>query len=91
MSQPGTARIQFALLRTASLRLAEDVVLLASSKAYFQQPLWRLRAGFEVAGMRISTFKYESMLFGCKKVGYPIWVRRELLPQVEEVEEFKYL
>ncbi|KAI3353886.1 hypothetical protein L3Q82_005087 [Scortum barcoo] len=66
-----------------------DLVLLASSSNQdLQHVLERFAAECEAAGMRISTSKSEAMVLDRKRVGCPLRVGGEVLPQVEE---FKYL
>ncbi|TWW77544.1 hypothetical protein D4764_12G0009340 [Takifugu flavidus] len=65
-----------------------DVVLLASSARDLQLSLDRFAAACEAAGMKISTSKSEAMVLNRKKVECLLWVKEEILPQVEE---FKYL
>ncbi|KAK0137050.1 Retrovirus-related Pol polyprotein from type-1 retrotransposable element R2 [Merluccius polli] len=88
----GTARalrgVRFGDLRIGSLLFADDVVLLASSHRDLQLSLDRFAAECEVAGMRISTSKSESMVLNRKRVECTLRVGDEILPQVEE---FKYL
>ncbi|TWW60942.1 hypothetical protein D4764_05G0010320 [Takifugu flavidus] len=50
--------------------------------------LWPFTTECEAAGIRIRTSKSESMVLTRKKVECLLWVREEVLPQVEE---FKYL
>ena len=78
----GVEGVRFGDLRIGSLLFADDVVLLASSDRDLQLSLDRFTAECEVAGMRISTSKSESMVLNQKRV------EDEILPQVEE---FKYL
>ncbi|TWW81825.1 hypothetical protein D4764_01G0016400 [Takifugu flavidus] len=74
--------------RIGSLLFADDVVLLASSARDLQLSLDRFPAACEAAGMKISTSKSEAMVLNRKKVERLLWVKEEILPQVEE---FKYL
>ena len=65
---------------------ADDVVLLASSSEDLQLlPDW-FTAECEAVG-RISNSKSQTMVLR-KRVGCPLWVGSEVLPQVEE---FKYV
>ncbi|TWW60228.1 hypothetical protein D4764_05G0003180 [Takifugu flavidus] len=66
----------------------DDVVLLASSARDLQRSPDRFAAACEAAGMKISTSKSEAMVLNRKKVECPLWVKEEMMPQVEE---FKYL
>ncbi|TWW71177.1 hypothetical protein D4764_17G0006600 [Takifugu flavidus] len=66
----------------------DDVVLLASSARDLQLSLDRFTAECKAAGMRISTSKSEAMVLSRKKVKRHLWVKEEILPQVEK---FKYL
>uniref|UniRef100_A0A8C6M1L2 Reverse transcriptase domain-containing protein n=1 Tax=Nothobranchius furzeri TaxID=105023 RepID=A0A8C6M1L2_NOTFU len=84
----GVEGIRFAGLRIRSLLFADDVVLLASSERDLQLSLERFAAECEAAGMRISSSKSETMVLIRKRVECLLWVRDEVLPQVEE---FKYL
>ncbi len=80
--------VRFGGLRIPSLLFADDVVLLMSSNNDLQLSLGQFAAECEAAGMRISISKSETMDLSRKRVDCPLWVREELLPQVEE---FKYL
>uniref|UniRef100_A0A8C6LTA7 Reverse transcriptase domain-containing protein n=1 Tax=Nothobranchius furzeri TaxID=105023 RepID=A0A8C6LTA7_NOTFU len=84
----GVEGICFGGLRIRSLLFADDVVLLASSERDLQLSLERFAVECEAAGMRISSSKSETMVFIRKRVECLLWVRDEVLPQVEE---FKYL
>uniref|UniRef100_A0A8C6KH39 Reverse transcriptase domain-containing protein n=1 Tax=Nothobranchius furzeri TaxID=105023 RepID=A0A8C6KH39_NOTFU len=84
----GVECVEFVGRRISSLLFADDVVLLASSSSDLQLLLGRFAAECEAAGMRISTSKSETMVLDWKRVACQLWVRREVLPQVEE---FKYL
>ena len=79
---------QFGGLRISSLLFADDVVLLAPSDGDLQLSLELFAAECEVAGMRISTSKSETMVLSWKRVGCSLQVVSEVLPQVEEL---KYL
>ncbi|TWW57619.1 hypothetical protein D4764_07G0003380 [Takifugu flavidus] len=67
-----------------SLLFADDVVLLASSARDLQLSLDRFAAACEAAGMKISTSISEAMVLNRKKVECLLWVKEEILPQVEE-------
>uniref|UniRef100_A0A8C6KHS8 Reverse transcriptase domain-containing protein n=1 Tax=Nothobranchius furzeri TaxID=105023 RepID=A0A8C6KHS8_NOTFU len=84
----GVEGIRFGGLRIRSLLFADDVVLLASSERDLQLSLEWFGAECEAAGMRISSSKSETMVLIQKRVECLLWVRDEVLPQVEE---FKYL
>uniref|UniRef100_A0A8C5HIH4 Reverse transcriptase domain-containing protein n=1 Tax=Gouania willdenowi TaxID=441366 RepID=A0A8C5HIH4_GOUWI len=84
----GVEGVRFGGLSIASLLFADDVVLLAPTYRDLQLSLDRFAAECEVAGMRISTSKSESMALNRKKVECLLRVGDEVLPQVEE---FKYL
>lgn len=64
---------------------ADDVVLMTSSGDDLQLALERFTAKCEAVGMSISTSKSEASR---KRAECPLWVRDELLHQVEEL---KYL
>ena len=81
----GAEGFQFSGVRISYLLFA--VVLLASSGGDLQLSLEQFAAKCEVAGMRISTSKSETMVLSWKWVGCLLWVGSEVLPQVEE---FKY-
>ena len=80
--------VEFGGGRITSLLFADDVVLLAASNRDLQLSLGRFAAECEAAGMKISTSKSEAMVLSRKRVGCPLRVGEEALPQVEE---FKYL
>ncbi|TWW81631.1 hypothetical protein D4764_01G0014460 [Takifugu flavidus] len=80
----GVEGVQFGDLRIGSLLFADDVVLLASSACDLQRSLDRFAAACEAAGMKISTSKSEAMVLNRKKVECLLWVKEEILPQVEE-------
>jgi len=84
----GVEGVRFGNLRIGSRFFVDDVVLLASSGRDLQLSLKWFAAECEVAGMRISTSKSETMVLGQKRVECPLRVGNEILPQVEE---FKYL
>uniref|UniRef100_A0A8C6MJY5 Reverse transcriptase domain-containing protein n=1 Tax=Nothobranchius furzeri TaxID=105023 RepID=A0A8C6MJY5_NOTFU len=84
----GVECVKFGGRRISSLVFADDVVLLASSSSDLQLLLGRSTAECEVAGMRISTSKSETMVLDRERVACQLRVGREVLPQVEE---FKYL
>ncbi|TWW68233.1 hypothetical protein D4764_19G0000310 [Takifugu flavidus] len=84
----GVEGVQFSDLRIGSLLFEDDVVLLASSARDLQRSLNRFAAACEAAGMKISTSKSEAMVLNRKKVECLLWVKEEILPQVQE---FKYL
>uniref|UniRef100_A0A8C6PI18 Reverse transcriptase domain-containing protein n=1 Tax=Nothobranchius furzeri TaxID=105023 RepID=A0A8C6PI18_NOTFU len=84
----GVEGISFGGLRIRSLLFADDVVLLASSERDLQLSLERFAAECEAAGMRISSSNSETMVLIQKRVECLLWVRDEVLPQVEEL---KYL
>ncbi len=73
--------------RYTLMTVEDDVVLMASSVCDLQHILDLFAAECEAAGMRIGTSKSETMVLSWKRVDCPLWVREELLPQVEE---FKY-
>ncbi|TWW70800.1 hypothetical protein D4764_17G0002830 [Takifugu flavidus] len=84
----GVEGVEFSGRKISSLLFADDVVLLAPSNRDLQQMLGRFATECEVAGMRISTSKSESMVLTRKKIECLLRVGEEVLPQVEE---FKYL
>ncbi len=79
--------MQFGEQRIASLLFADDMVLMASSVCHLQHSLDRFAAECKVAGMKISTSKYEAMDLSRKPVHCPLRVGNEPLLQVKE---FKY-
>ncbi|TWW70803.1 R2DM Retrovirus-related Pol polyprotein from type II retrotransposable element [Takifugu flavidus] len=84
----GVEGVEFSGRKISSLLFADDVVLLAPSNRDLQQMLGRFATECEVAGMRISTSKSESMVLARKKIECLLRVGEEVLLQVEE---FKYL
>uniref|UniRef100_A0A8C6KZ86 Reverse transcriptase domain-containing protein n=1 Tax=Nothobranchius furzeri TaxID=105023 RepID=A0A8C6KZ86_NOTFU len=84
----GVEGIRFGGLRIRFLLFADDVVLLALSERDLQLSLEWFAAECEAAGMRITSSKSETMVLIRKRVECLLWVRDEVLPQVEE---FKYL
>ncbi len=84
----GEESVRFGNLGIASLLIAYDMVLLASSHCDLQHTLGRFAAECEVVGMKVNTSKSEAMVLCRKKVDCSLWVGSELLPQAEE---FKYL
>ncbi|TWW74459.1 R2 Retrovirus-related Pol polyprotein from type I retrotransposable element [Takifugu flavidus] len=84
----GVEGVEFGGRKILSLVFADDVVLLAPLSKDIQHMLGRFATKCEVAGMRISTFKSESMVLAWKKAECLLRVGEEVLPQVEE---FKYL
>jgi len=84
----GVEGVRFGDHRIGSLLFEDDVVLLALSGRDLQLSLERFGAKWEVAGMRISILKSETMVLSQKRVESPLRVGNEILPQVEE---FKYL
>ena len=63
----GQETVRFGDLTIASLLLADDVVLLASSDRDFQHALGRFAVECEAVGMRVSTSKSEAMVL-CRKM-----------------------
>lgn len=80
--------LNFGGLRISSLLFLDDSVLLASLGRGLQlAPGW-FASKCEVAGMKMSTFKSEAMVFSKERAECSLPVRDDLLPQVEE---FSYL
>ncbi len=84
----GEECVWFGNLRTASLLLADDVVLLVSSACDLQQELGRFAVKCELVRMRVSTSKSKAMALCQKTVDCPLSLGDELLPQAREC---KYL
>ena len=83
----GVEGFQFSGVRISSLLFADDVVLLAPSEGDLQLLLEWFAAECELAVMRISKSKSETMVLGQKRVECLLCVGSEVLPQVEK---FKY-
>lgn len=75
----GPESVQFGGHRIDSLLFVDGVVLLASSYPDLQFALGRFSAECEVAWMRISTFKSDTVVLNKKRVNCPICVCEGLL------------
>uniref|UniRef100_A0A8C6MF86 Fibronectin type-III domain-containing protein n=1 Tax=Nothobranchius furzeri TaxID=105023 RepID=A0A8C6MF86_NOTFU len=80
--------IHFGGLKIGSPVFADDVVPSATAERDLWLSLERFTAECEGAGMRISSSKSETAVLSRKRVECLLWVRDEVLPQVEE---FNYL
>ncbi|KAK0138543.1 hypothetical protein N1851_024925 [Merluccius polli] len=90
---PGDIESEWAMFCASIVKAADrscgrKVVGACRGDRDLQLSLDRFAADCEAAGMRISTSKSESMVLNRKRVKCTLWVRDEILPQVEE---FKYL
>ena len=87
----GVEGVRFREFWIRSLLFADDVVLLAPSACDLQLSLDRFAAKCKVAGIKISTSKFEATVLNQRKVDCLLQVGGEILPQVEEFRYFGVL